>query len=344
MREYVLSDFDYHLPEELIAQRPAKERTASRLLVLDRASGTIRHKSFGEIVDFAEAGDLFVANDARVIRGKFFGHRKTGARVEFLMLEEFADAPFRALLGNAARLRPGEEIGGCLDGTAVVRLVEKLAGGEWLVAPGENFTRTRIASDARLPLPPYVRRTGDAPPDVHAEDAVRYQTVYANRPVAAAAPTAGLHFDRALIDRIVQKGARFEFVTLAVGVGTFRPVKSEKIDEHRMHSEEYFIGAETAAAISARRGRLITVGTTVVRTLESWRRTGQTSGATEIFIRPPDKLASIDALITNFHLPRSTLLMLVASFAGLENVLRAYAEAVKLRYRFFSYGDAMLIT
>ena len=322
------SDFDYELPDELIAQHPPERRGESRMMVLDRAAGTIAHRRFADLPEFMEPGDLLVLNDTKVVAARFFSD---DGRCEILRVEALDERTWKCLVRPGKRFRPGATvaIAGC-NGT-VLSVCEE--GGERIIrfdrVPDED-------THGHLALPPYIRR-----PDA-AADRDRYQTVYARESGAIAAPTAGLHFSPEMLAPL-----RHVFVTLHVGIGTFRPVSSENLAEHRMHSERYELRPETVAAIGASR-RTIAVGTTVVRVLETCARDGggslkAGSGETDIFIHPPYRFQAVDALLTNFHLPKSTLVMLVSAFAGRDFVLEAYREAVRERYRFFSYGDCMLL-
>lgn len=321
------SDFDYELPEELIAQHPPEKRGESRMMVVDRAAGTIRHAAFGDFPSFLKPVDLLVLNDTRVMAARFF---TDDGRGEILRVEALDERRWKCLVKPGRRFRPGSEIviGGCVG--KVESICEE--GGERII------TFDRVPDEEKhghLALPPYIRR-----PDA-VEDRDRYQTVFARQAGAIAAPTAGLHFSREMLETLPHA-----FVTLHVGIGTFRPVSVENIADHHMHSERYDLSEGTVEAIRAAR-RTVAVGTTVVRVLESCARAGELragSGETDIFIHPPYQFRVVDALLTNFHLPKSTLLMLVSALAGRELILEAYHEAVRERYRFFSYGDCMLIT
>ncbi len=338
-----VSEFEYSLPRELIAQEPAEPRDSSRLLVLHRGSGAIEHRTFTDIPGYLRAGDCLVLNDTRVIRARLLGRRSTGGRVEVFLLREVGDDWWEALVKPGGRVRPGTAV---VFGGGILRA--EIAGdtefGGRLVRLTSTGCTVRHAIDrvGLVPLPPYIRRP--------VEDAERYQTVYAREEGSVAAPTAGLHFTPRLLDRLRAAGVGTVFITLHVGLGTFRPVQVEDVEGHRMHEEYYSVSAEAAAdinrAVSAG-GRVVAVGTTVVRTLETVAGEGGMvrpgGGWTGVFIAPGYALRVVSALVTNFHLPRSTLLMLVSAFAGRENVLRAYEEAVRLRYRFYSFGDAMLI-
>ena len=348
------ADFDYHLPDELIAQRPVQPRDSSRLMVLDRAAGLRRHCVFHQLGDFLRPGDLLVVNDTRVIPARFHCRRRTGGRIEGLFLREHFLGSWEVMLKGADRCRPGEAL--MLGQTPAVSLVLRENRGQGIWQVQVEPPQEAVALLDRLgetPLPPYIRRgAGSA-----GGDATAYQTVYAQRPGAVAAPTAGLHFTPQLLAALARQGVQIARVTLHVGLGTFRPVEVERLEEHRMHAEWYELPPSAAQAIAearARGGRVVAVGTTSVRVLESAAggaaRTVQPgSGWTDIFMYPPRQFHVVDALLTNFHLPRSTLLMLVAAFCapgrtdGVRTILDAYAEAVREGYRFFSYGDAMLI-
>ena len=330
------SDFDYALPEELIAQHPAPERTASRLLHLDGATGAIEDLGFDQLPRLLKAGDLLVLNDTRVIKARLFGHKSTGGRIEVFVERIVSEREALVLMRAGHRPKAGN------------RLVVGDGVGVEVLAREEDLCRVRFAEPimavlercGNVPLPPYVRHQPDA------TDAERYQTVFARNPGAVAAPTAALHFDRALLERIERGGVRLAPVTLHVGSGTFQPVRCEELEQHRMHSERYEVPQVTLDAIERTRtagGRVLAVGTTALRALESWAQTGERSGETSLFIHPGFGFRVADRLLTNFHLPKSSLLMLVSAFGGTENLRRAYAHAIAGRYRFFSYGDAMLI-
>lgn len=337
------SDFFYDLPQELIAQHPLEQRDASRLLCLDRESGEIMHRTFSDLPDLLKPGDLLVMNDSRVLPARLYGTKiPNGAAVEFLLLEPRGLDLWEVIVRPGRRLRPGAEVS-FGDGLLNAEILEVLDGGNRLVRfrSVANFYET-LEHIGRMPLPPYITE--------ELEDKERYQTVYAHETGSAAAPTAGLHFTPELLARLQQKGIDHAFVTLHVGLGTFRPVKVENIDEHHMHSEHYCLCAETAEKINAAKragGRVIAVGTTSCRTLESvWQKEGkvvESEGYTDIFLYPGCTFGVLDGLITNFHLPESTLIMLVSAFAGYDHTMAAYAKAVEERYRFFSFGDAMFI-
>ena len=326
-----VAEFDYALPPELIAQRPAPERTASRLLHLDAASGRLEDLAFADLPNLVDARDAVVMNDTRVIKARLAGRKASGGRVELFVERIAGPREALALIRSSHPPRPGTEllVG---DGARVTVLGREA-----------DLYRVRFAEDVAgllercgaVPLPPYIAHVPDA------TDAERYQTVYAERPGAVAAPTAGLHFDRAMLARLEARGARLARVTLHVGAGTFQPVRVEQVEAHHMHKERYAVPRETLDAIAGR--RVLAVGTTTLRALEGAALSGAAAGETDLFIYPGFRFRVVQRLLTNFHLPRSSLLMLVAAFAGLENVRRAYAHAIERRYRFFSYGDAMLI-
>ncbi len=363
-------DFDYALPEELIAQTPAEPRSASRLLVLDRAAGALAHHHFGDILGYLRPGDLLVANDSRVIPARLFGHKVPGGgRVELLLLAKRGPQTWEALAGGK-RVRPGTVI--ALDAGVGKPTQSTSAGVECVGLPTQPSTQPPAArvlditpAGGRLiefdaPIEPWLGQIGQMPlpPYIHAPlaDRGRYQTVYARADGSAAAPTAGLHFTPELMDQARRQGAAFAFVTLHIGLDTFRPVAEERVEEHQIHTETCYLEPAVAEEINAakRAGRrVIAVGTTAVRTLESAGRLAAArgladavaplAGPTALFIYPGYAFRVVDAMITNFHLPRSTLLMLVSAFAGRPMILDAYAEAVRQRYRFYSFGDAMLI-
>jgi S-adenosylmethionine:tRNA ribosyltransferase-isomerase len=321
-----LSDYDYDLPRELIAQHPAERRDDSRMMVLHRDGQMIEHRQFRDLKTFLQEGDLLVLNDTQVLPARRFSD--DGA-IEFLFLERLGPRRWKCFVSPGRKMR----VGATTEIDNITLCVEEITSdGERIVALNEDID---LHSGGSMPLPPYIRRESDA------EDATRYQTVFAHVPGALAAPTAGLHFTPEILSEIPHT-----FVTLHVGTGTFLPVRSEKITEHHMHAERFSISGDPAARINAAR-RIIAVGTTVVRVLESARCEGEElvlqEGSTDIFIYPPYRFRAVDVLLTNFHLPRSTLLMLVSAFAGREFLLRAYQEAIRQRYRFYSYGDCMLI-
>jgi S-adenosylmethionine:tRNA ribosyltransferase-isomerase len=333
-----ISDFDFDLPPELVAQRPLAERSASRLLAVDPPNTGLRDFAFADLPPLLDPGDVLVFNDTRVVPARLVGRRPSGGRVEIL-LERAAGADGAWVQMRASKpLRPGQIIHAA-GGDIVVRGREGDLFEVGLPAPAIEF----FTQHGAVPLPPYIQRDADA------DDVERYQSVLARVPGAVAAPTASLHFDEALLRKLDARGVRRATVTLHVGAGTFQPLRTERIEEHRMHSERAEVPPETCEAVAAARAagrRVVAVGTTVVRALESAAANGDLqprAGDTSIFIRPGYRWRVVDAMVTNFHLPRSTLLMLVAAFAGLPVMQAAYAHAVARRYRFFSYGDAMFI-
>ena len=337
------SDFSYDLPPELIAQAPLAERSASRLLVVPPGDAPMSDRHVRDLPELLQPGDLLVFNDTRVIPARLFGHKATGGRVEILIERLLGEDQARAQLGVSKPPRPGARI--ALDAGGEAEVIARDADGFWQLRfhvpqPLEEW----LLHAGRMPLPPYIQR------EPGAEDAQRYQTVFAREAGAVAAPTAGLHFDEALLAALRGRGVEFGHVTLHVGAGTFQPVRVDDVHQHRMHSEWINVGAGLVQQVKRTRaagGRVIAVGTTVVRALESAMVDGELqpfSGDTAIFIFPGYAIRSVDALLTNFHLPESTLLMLVSAFSGKERVLAAYAHAVRERYRFFSYGDAMLLS
>ena len=336
------SDFWYDLPEELIAQTPLAQRDSSRLLALDRVTGEVTHRHFYDILDYLKPGDCLVMNDSRVLPARLLGHRPTGGAVELLLLRDLGDKCWECLCKPGRKMQVGSEvIFGDGELTAVVTEVKE-DGNRIVQFRYEGIFLEVLERLGKMPLPPYIKE--------ELQDQDRYQTVYSREVGSAAAPTAGLHFTNELLDKVRAKGINTAFVTLHVGLGTFRPVKADQITDHHMHSELCMISSETAELLNQTRaagGRIICVGTTSCRTLESLVKEDGTFEAaskwTEIFIYPGYTFRAMDGLITNFHLPESTLVMLVSAFAGREHVLAAYAEAVKERYRFFSFGDAMCI-
>ena len=335
-------DFWYDLPEELIAQTPLQDRTASRLLVLDRASGQTEHRHFYDILDYLNPGDCLVMNDSRVLPARLLGCRPTGGAVELLLLKDLGDKRWECLAKPGRKLQAGQEVlfG---DGALRARIEEVLEDGNRVVSFDYDGIFLEVLERlGKMPLPPYIKE--------ELQDNERYQTVYSREIGSAAAPTAGLHFTQELLQKIRDKGVSTAFVTLHVGLGTFRPVKAEDITSHHMHSELCMMNDETAQLLNQTKqkgGRIISVGTTSCRTLESLAEEDGTFRAgskwTDIFIYPGYRFKVMDGLITNFHLPESTLVMLVSAFAGREHVLDAYEQAVAQRYRFFSFGDAMFI-
>jgi S-adenosylmethionine:tRNA ribosyltransferase-isomerase len=341
-----IADFDYELPSELIAQEPLAERDASRLLVLDRRRGEASHHAFRELPALLASGDLLVVNRSRVIPARLRGRRASGGEAEVLLVRDRGDGRWEALVRPGRHLRPGQRV--TIDDDLSV-VIESEALRDDGTRQVRLLSRRRDVDGAlercgHTPLPPYIRR-----PDRPA-DRERYQTVYAREPGSVAAPTAGLHFTAPLLARLAERGVERAEVLLHVGPGTFQPVKAPRIEDHRVAPEAWVVPSETAVAVErarARGGRLVAVGTTTVRALESAARpdgaVAAGEGETDLVIVPGHRFRAVDAILTNFHLPRSSLLLLVAAFAGREAVLRAYAEAVRQRYRFYSYGDAMLI-
>lgn len=336
-------DFYYDLPQELIAQHPVEPRDHSRLMVLDKHTGEISHKHFYDVVDELHAGDCLILNDSRVLPARIYGIKEgTGAQVEFLLLNNRGDDTWEALAGPGKKAKPGSRfVFG--DGLMRCEVVDVLEDGNRIIHFEYDGIFFNILDQiGQMPLPPYIKEK--------LEDKERYQTVYSHEVGSAAAPTAGLHFTKELLEKVREKGVKIGFVTLHVGLGTFRPVSAENIQDHTMHSEHYYMPAETAALINETKkagGRIVCVGTTSCRTVESvWAKEGkvcESEGWTDIFIYPGYTFKVLDALITNFHLPESTLVMLVSALAGRENILHAYKIAVQEKYRFFSFGDAMFI-
>ena len=337
------SDFYYDLPEELIAQDPLEDRTASRLLVLDRKTGAVKHKIFSDVIDYLNKGDCLVINNTRVIPARLIGEKEgTGGKVEVLLLKRRANDVWETLVKPGKKLRPGAKIT-FGDGRLRAEVLEVVEEGNRLVKfHYEGIFEEILDSLGEMPLPPYITHK--------LEDKEMYQTVYAKFDGSAAAPTAGLHFTKELLNKIEEKGIKISSITLHVGLGTFRPVKVDDVNNHHMHTEWYEVNAEAAEIINETKrngGRVICVGTTSCRTIESVADENgymkAKTGETDIFIYPGYKFKVMDGLITNFHLPESTLVMLVSAFAGKENVLSAYETAVKEKYRFFSFGDAMIL-
>ncbi|HKA43430.1 MAG TPA: tRNA preQ1(34) S-adenosylmethionine ribosyltransferase-isomerase QueA [Burkholderiales bacterium] len=334
-------DFDYELPQELIAQFPAAERGASRLLHLDGATGAWSDRKFRDIVGFVAPGDIMVLNDTRVIKARLLGRKKTGGRVEVMIERVLGADVVLAQIGVNHPPAPGSTL--FLADAIEVTVLERDAEFYRLRFEGCNDVYALLERHGAVPLPMYISRSASQ------ADAERYQTVYAREPGAVAAPTAGLHFDRALLAHLAGRGVTLAYLTLHVGAGTFQPVRSQEVAQHRMHSERYDVPQATVDAVTRVRdagGRVLAVGTTTLRALEAAGAGGRLAagrGDTDLFILPGYRFRVVDRLLTNFHLPRSTLLMLVSAFAGVENIRRAYRHAIAQRYRFFSYGDAMLI-
>ena len=337
------TDFYFDLPPELIAQTPLERRDASRLLCLGKTDGSIAHRHFYDLPELLRPGDCLVMNDSRVIPARLFGTRPTGGSVEVVLLRDLGGGDWECLTRPGRKTQPGTRLS-FGDGVLNAQVVQaRPDGNKVLHFEYEGIFLEILDKLGQMPLPPYIK--------AELKDPERYQTVYARDPGSAAAPTAGLHFTTELLEKLSDMGVKQAFVTLHVGLGTFRPVKEENIEDHPMHAEYCVISGETAKIVNEARaagGRIIAVGTTSCRTLESFAREDGTleekSGWTDIFIYPGYRFRAIDALITNFHLPESTLIMLVSALAGRENVLNAYKEAVNERYRFFSFGDAMFIS
>lgn len=339
-----VSQFDFDLPERLIAQTPLAERSQSRLLVLERESGTISHRRFPDVVELLEPGDTLVLNDSKVIPARLIGSKVgTGGKIELLLLKPLSDDRWETLVKPAKRVKVGTEvIFGDGKLVAVAEAETEVAGGRVFRLRYDGVLMEILDALGQMPLPPYIREQLDDPD--------RYQTVYARHPGSAAAPTAGLHFTPRLLEQLEHKGINLATITLHVGLGTFRPVMVDRVEEHRMHAEYYEVNEEAARAINAAREsgkRVVAVGTTSCRTLETLvgdqGKIQAASGWTDIFIYPGHTFRAVDALLTNFHLPKSTLVMLVSAFAHRELVMKSYREAIREQYRFFSFGDAMLI-
>ena len=336
------SDFDFQLPEELIAQTPLKRRDASRLLTLDKTTGVTAHRHFYDLPSLLRPGDCLVLNDSRVLPARLIGHRPTGGACEVLLLSDKGDNLWECLVRPGRKVKPGVQVS-FGDGQLTASIEAELEDGKRAVRFHYQGIFLEILEQlGKMPLPPYIK--------AELQDQERYQTVYSKVTGSAAAPTAGLHFTPELLEQVREMGVKVCYVTLHVGLGTFRPVKAEDIQDHEMHSEFCMISRETASTINETRkngGRVVCVGTTSCRTIESFAAEDGTiterSGWTNIFIYPGYKFKVLDALITNFHLPQSTLIMLVSALAGREHVLDAYETAVRERYRFFSFGDAMMI-
>jgi len=339
-----VQQFDYELPERLIAQHPLKDRTASRLLVLDKQTGSIAHRRFTDLIHYVAPGDVLVLNDSKVMPARLIGEKEgTGAKIEVLLLKSLGDDRWETLVKPAKRIKPGTAVS---FGNGLLRMVCEEAtemGGRIVRFFYQGIFYEILDQLGSMPLPPYIH--------AQLEDKDRYQTVYARELGSAAAPTAGLHFTREYLKQLEQKGVQLAYITLHVGLGTFRPVTAETVEEHVMHAEYYEIPERTAEVVNRTKEagkRVIAVGTTSCRTLETVGREHggklvPTNGWTDIFIYPGYQFTILDGLLTNFHLPKSTLMMLVSALAGRENIMRAYKSAVEEEYRFFSFGDAMLI-
>ncbi len=323
------SELDYELPEALIAQKPAEPRDSSRLMVVDVREESISHHVFRDLPRFLKGGDALVLNETKVLPARLVARKESGVEVELLFLRDLGGL-WEVLARPSKRLKPGLVL---ITGGDELKVVEDLGDGHWVVEGRD--VRGTMERHGRMPLPPYIRPT---------EDAERaYQTVYARNPGSAAAPTAGFHFTEEVLDEAERAGAEIALVTLHVGTGTFAPIRAEKLEEHRMHAEYYRVPEATAQAVKSAR-RVVAAGTTVARTLETWAESGDKKGESNLFIYPGYEWRAVDALLTNFHLPRSTLLAMVMSFGGKELVREAYRVAVEERYRFYSFGDAMLLT
>lgn len=337
-----VSDFHFDLPDELIARYPLKQRSASRLLTLDGATGQTGHLRFTDLPDLLQPGDLLVFNNTRVIPARLFGQKETGGRVEILVERVVAEHEILCHARSSKSPKPGQRV--LLEDGAALRMTGREGALFRFVCEGEEPILDLLERIGHMPLPPYMERSDDQ------SDRERYQTVYAKEAGAVAAPTAGLHFDDALLETLRAKGVEFAYVTLHVGAGTFQSVRVENIHDHVMHSEVAQVPQQTVDAViqaRARGGRVVAVGTTSVRSLESASNNGVLSafrGETDIFIYPGYRFQTVDAMVTNFHLPESTLIMLVSAFSGYEHIMSAYRQAVEERYRFFSYGDAMFLT
>lgn len=342
---------NYDLPDELIAQRPAARRSSSRLLVLDRKTGLVSDKKFDNITQYLKPGDCLVLNDTRVLPARFFAQRQTGARLEGLFIEEHDCGIWQVMLKNSKKLKNNEIFSIFAKNKEIfcnAKTIEKTESGQWIIEILSDDSTDKVLQQIGFPpLPPYIKRDDDR--EKAASDQDRYQTVYAKNDGAIAAPTAGMHFTDELIEDIKQMGVKFAFVTLHVGAGTFKPVTVENLDDHDMHSERYSLDEENAKIINScieNGSRIIAVGTTSVRTLETIadsRKVKAANGSTRLFIKPGFEFNIVDTMITNFHLPKSTLIALVGSFAGMDKIMNAYNHAIENKYRFYSYGDSMLI-
>ena len=338
--------FNYDLPPELIAQHPPERRELARMLVLHRDSGQIEHKKIIDIVDYLRAPDVLVLNNTKVIPARVFGHKAaSGGKVELLLLDETAPGEWNVLMKTSRRPKIGDELNLCSGKAHAVMLCDGEQGEAILKIESDRPLMEILDEEGVPPLPPYIERKEQSSEQIET-DKQRYQTVYASEPGAAAAPTAGLHFTSKLLNTLKDNGIKSAELTLHVGLGTFRPVSAEVITDHEMHHERYAVSSRAAETINSARqagGRIVAVGSTSVRTLESVVPVRAAEGATNIFIYPPYEFQNVDAILTNFHLPKSTLLMMMSAFAGRELMMKAYKAAVNEKYRFFSYGDCMLI-
>ena len=333
-----LSEFDYPLPEELIAQEPLAQRDASRLLVVNRQDRTIEHRQFFEILDYLKDDDLIVFNDTRVTATRLYGHKETGGHVEALLMKRLEPGVWEAMVKPGRRVAVGSTL--LFDGGLTAHVEDRTyEGGRILKFSADGDSDALIEAEGQVPLPPYIHK--------RLSDPERYQTVYAHEGGSAAAPTAGLHFTPEVLGKIDKRGIKRVFVTLHVGIATFRPVRVDNIDDHEMHTEEFEITEAAAETINSAPGRIVCVGTTTARCLESAavskRKVKPGRGATKLFIKPGYDFKIVEALVTNFHIPKSTLLVLVSAFAGKDTIKRAYKEALRERYRFLSFGDAMFL-
>ncbi len=338
--------FNYDLPPELIAQHPPERRELARMMVLHRDSGTVEHRTITDITTYLRAPDVVVLNNTKVVPARIFGHKaSSGGKVEVLLLEESAPGEWKVLMKASRRPKIGDELALCSGKVKATMLYDGEQGEAVLKIDSDRPLMEILDEEGVPPLPPYITRKNQTREQIET-DKQRYQTVYASEPGAAAAPTAGLHFTPELFDKLAANGIHKAELTLHVGLGTFRPVSADLITDHEMHHERYAISSDAAETINAARqsgGRVIAVGSTSVRTLESVVPIRKAEGATNIFIYPPYDFRNVDAILTNFHLPRSTLLMMMSAFAGREQMLEAYQVAVAEKYRFFSYGDCMLM-
>ncbi len=341
-KHYALEDFDYNLPENLIAQRPCSQRSGSRLFVLKRESKKFEHGAFPDILNYLRDDDILVFNNTRVLQARIFVKRETGGRVEIVLARSIDSKNWQVITNRTKKLQIGEKLYPLKDEKNVFTVHGR--EGEYLVIQSQkDLSEDYLKTIGEVPLPPYIKRESES------SDMERYQTVYSSKPGAVAAPTAGLHFTQEILDKLEKRGVEMLFLTLHVSWGTFSPVRESEINKHKMHSETYSLSEEIAEKINSGRAsgrRIIAVGTTALRVLESTYKDGKNipgSGETDIFIYPPQRVHSIDAMITNLHTPKSTLLMLIAAFAGYELTMSAYREAVEREYRFFSYGDSMFI-
>lgn len=324
-----LEDFDYHLPKSAIAQNPVTPRDHAKLMVIHRDTHKIEHRIFYDITDYLNPGDLLIVNETKVIHARLIGHKTTGAKVEVFLLKKISDRTWQTLVKPGGKIKVGNEI---IFNGAKGKCVEHLDDGTRYFE--FNVEDDELEKIGEIPLPPYITKTTSDPSE--------YQTVYAKDPASVAAPTAGLHFTEELLEKISNMGVKILKITLDVGLDTFRPIETDEIEDHKMHTEFYRIPSEVANEIVNKKGKVVAVGTTVVRTLESWAKTGNLYGNTSLYIYPPYEFKVVDAMITNFHIPKSSLIVLVSAFAGRDLVMDAYKLALENEYRFFSFGDACL--